>query len=80
MSHDPYPLRPTDITSQVEDNILYHRHDHPWRLLKSGASEVGCFRLKQGTTYLKREIQFSPLVPIARARARAFVTVTEELK
>ena len=29
-----------------------------------GSSEVGVFRLKTGTTYLKREIEFQPLAPI----------------
>ena len=38
---------------------------HVWRTLFSGSLEVGVFRLKQGTDYLKREIDFRPLIPVA---------------
>ena len=40
-------------------------HSHIWRTLLSGSLEVGVFRLKQGTNYLERDIEFQPLIPVA---------------
>jgi len=44
-------------------------HTHPWRTLFSGSSEVGVFRLKTGTGYLQRELEFQPLAPITLAES-----------
>ena len=46
--------------SNQDGNLAFH----PWRTLHSGSSEVGCFRLQHGSDYLKREMEFRPLVPL----------------
>lgn len=52
----------TTFKHTVENKAVHHTH--PWRTLFSGSSEVGLFRLKTGTNYLEREIEFQPLTSI----------------
>jgi len=48
-------------TSQKSCQFPFRR----WRLLRSGSKEVGFFRLKDGTDYVNREIEFNPIIPVA---------------
>ena len=53
---------------------------HHWRTPYSGSSEVGCFRLKPGTDYLQRELEFQPLGPIALKDSHLGDYLTRELE
>jgi len=57
-----------------------HSSFHRWRTLYSGSSEVGCFRLKNGTDYLNRELEFSPLAPIALKESKLGDYLKRELQ
>lgn len=55
-------------------------HTHPWRTLFSGSSEVGIFRLKTGTDYLERKMEFRPLAPIQLKESTLGGYLERELK
>lgn len=52
-------------------------HSHAWRTLPL---EVGLFRLKTGTTYLDREIEFHPITPIPIIKTGLGEYLEHELK
>jgi len=51
-----------------------------WRPLFSGSSEVGVFRLKPGSDYLKREMEFRPMVPFPLKQGKLGEYLEREFK